>query len=90
MDRFAAGWRTAGLDSATCALLDYTEKLTRTPRECTQADVDRLRAKGWDDKAISDAVEVCSFFNYINRVAEGLGVEPENWIDEAGREIPPS
>lgn len=73
------------MDDATRALLEYTEKLTRTPSACTQADVDELRAVGWDDKAISDAVEICAFFNYINRVADGLGVDPEEWLDEVGR-----
>jgi len=42
-----------------------------------QADVDRLRAAGLSDRAISDAVQVISFFNYINRIADGLGVDLE-------------
>lgn len=87
IDRFAQDWRTAGLDKATLALLVYSEKLTRTPQDCDQTDVDRLRAAGWDDRAIHDATQVCAYFNYINRVADGLGVEPENWIDELGRTI---
>ncbi len=86
VDRFAADWRTAGLDDATAALLSYTEKLTRRPHECGAADVDTLRAAGWDDVAITDATQVVSYFIYINRIAEGLGVEPEGWIDEVGRE----
>lgn len=87
IDRFAQDWRTAGLDKATLALLVYSEKLTRTPQDCDQTDVDRLRAAGWDDRAIHDATQVCAYFNYINRVADGLGVEPEDWIDELGRAI---
>ncbi|MDJ0952643.1 MAG: hypothetical protein QNJ81_03085 [Acidimicrobiia bacterium] len=84
VDRFAADWRTAGLDAATTALLEYTEKLTRTPQLCDEADVERLRTAGWDDRAIHDATQVCAYFNYINRIADGLGVEPEDWIDELG------
>jgi alkylhydroperoxidase family enzyme len=36
-----------------------------------------LRAHGWDDAAIHDAIQVIAYFNYINRIAEGIGVEPE-------------
>ena len=89
VDRFAADWRTAGLDGPTTALLAYTEKLTVTPQLCDAADIDNLRAAGWDDRAIHDATQVCSYFNYINRIADGLGVVPEDRIDETGREIAP-
>ncbi len=41
------------------------------------ADLDKLRAAGLSDRAILDAVQVISYFNYINRVADGLGVDPE-------------
>ncbi len=85
VDRFAADWRTAGLDTATLALLEYTEKLTTRPAECGPQDVAKMRAAGWNDRAIHDAAQVCSYFNYINRIADGLGVEPEAWIDETGR-----
>ena len=87
VDRFAEDWRTAGLDRATLALLAYTEKLTLTPAECGTEDVAALRDAGWDDRAIHDATQVCAYFNYINRLADGLGVEREDWIDEQGRPI---
>ncbi len=86
VDRFAAGWRTAGLPERTEALLAYAEKLTREPRKCGPEDIDGLRAAGWSDLAINDATQVCSYFNYINRIAEGLGVDPEPWIDDRGYE----
>ncbi len=87
VDRFATAWRSAGLDQATKALLEYAEKLTRTPQLCDESDIETLRAAGWDDRGIHDAAQVCAYFNYINRIAEGLGVEPEHWIDEVGRVI---
>jgi alkylhydroperoxidase family enzyme len=47
------------------------------------ADADVLRAHGWDDAAIHDAIQVIAYFNYINRVAEGIGVGPEpEWATE--------
>lgn len=48
-------------------------------------DVAALRTAGWDDVAIHDATQVCSYFNYINRIADALGVHPEDWIDAEGR-----
>ena len=67
------------------ALLEFADKLTRSPAACGPDDVARLRNAGWNERAISDAAQVCSYFNYINRIADGLGVEFEAWIDEAGR-----
>jgi len=87
VDRFAEDWRGAGLDTPTDALLAFAEKLTLTPAACTAEDVAALRLVGWDDRAIHDAVQVCAYFNYINRVADALGVHPEEWIDEAGRPL---
>lgn len=85
VDRFAEGWRSADLDPATDALLAYVEKLTEAPGSCGHDDVAALRAAGWNDRAIHDAAQVCSYFNYINRIADGLGVEPEPWLDHLGR-----
>ncbi len=46
----------------------------------TAADVESLRSGGLDDRAIHDAVQIIGYFNYINRVADALGVEPETFI----------
>ena len=45
-------------------------------------DIDDLRQAGFTDRAIHDAVQVISYFNYINRVADGLGIDPEQWMGE--------
>jgi len=87
VDRFALDWRTARLDGATVALLVYADKLTRDPGSVTATDVEALRDAGWDDRGVTDAAQVCAYFNYINRIAEGLGVDPEPWIDPSGNEI---
>ncbi len=78
------------MDPATEALLVYAEKTTRSPADCSRADIDDLRSVGWDDRAIHDAVQVCSYFNYINRIADALGVEPEQFLDEGGYMIEPT
>ena len=55
-------------------MLDYAAKLTRDPASVERADVERLRAEGFDDTAILQINLIASWFNYINRVADGLGV----------------
>jgi len=89
VDRFADDWRDAGLDPPTSALLAYATKLTSEPAAVGAGDVEELRAAGWDDRAITDAAQVCAYFNYINRIAEGLGVDPETWLDDSGRALEP-
>lgn len=70
-------FRRASLSPVDRALCVYAEKLTRTPWEMKESDVLALREAGLSDGAILEAVQVIAYFNYINRVAEGLGVEPE-------------
>ncbi|MBI1297698.1 hypothetical protein GC175_22410 [bacterium] len=65
-------------DRALCA---HAIKLTHRQQEMTPADLDLLRAHGFDDIAIHDATQIIAFFNYITRVADGLGLEPEVFID---------
>lgn len=61
-------------------MLDYAEKLTQEPAAVGPADVERLRQAGHSDCAIHDAAQVIAYFNYINRVADGLGVDPEDGL----------
>ena len=51
--------------------------MTREPHDATQADVAELEAAGLLPEAISDAAQVIGYFNYINRIADGLGVDLE-------------
>lgn len=86
MSAVRADYRRAPIDEKTRGLLVYAEKLTRTPSRASRQDLDRLRALGWDDRALLDATQVAAYFNYINRVALGLGIDPEpEWMDEAHR-----
>jgi uncharacterized peroxidase-related enzyme len=73
-------WRRASLPEADRTLLAFAVKLTATPGAMTRDDVEALRSAGFDDLAISDAVQVISYFNYINRIADGLGVDLEDWM----------
>lgn len=59
------------------ALLQFAERLTLAPREHDERAIAALREEGLDDRAIHDTVQVVSYFNYINRIADGLGVDLE-------------
>lgn len=61
----------------------FAELLTRTPTAVRPQDLDTLRAHGLTDRDVLDVVEVVSYFNYINRVADALGVDPEPNMREA-------
>lgn len=83
-----ADWRTAPIGAADSALCAFAVKLTLHPHDMTPADLDALRAHGFDDRAIHDATQVIAYFNYITRVAEALGVEPESFIQPWGAPRP--
>jgi alkylhydroperoxidase family enzyme len=59
-------------------------KLTLTPAAVGPADIEELRAVGLDDEGITSATQVIAYFNYINRIAEGLGVPMEAWLNDDG------
>lgn len=65
-------------------MLDYALKLTRDPGGMTVDDVNALRAAGFGDAAILDICQIAAYYNYVNRLADGLGVELED--DWDGRE----
>jgi uncharacterized peroxidase-related enzyme len=58
-------------------MLDFAVKLTRDSRSATRQDIEALRAAGFSDAAIHDIVQITGFFAYYNRLADGLGIDPE-------------
>ena len=72
-------WRTAGLGERRTAMLTYVEKLTRTPGAMERSDVEKLRSSGYSDRDILDICTVASYYAYVNRIADGLGVSLETW-----------
>ncbi|MDJ0757094.1 MAG: hypothetical protein QNJ45_26415 [Ardenticatenaceae bacterium] len=67
----------AGLPAADLAMLAYAYKLTVTPAKITATDVQDLRQAGFNDRAIHDICAVTAYFAFVNRIADGLGVELE-------------
>jgi len=64
------------------ALCTFAEKLTRRPNRMDRGDVAALRTAGFSDAAIHDATQIIGYFNYINRVADALGVDMEAWMPD--------
>ena len=63
------------MDPQTRAILDYAVKLTLTPALMTEGDIAGLRAAGLSDEQVLSTVAIASLFNFMNRLADGLGVE---------------
>jgi alkylhydroperoxidase family enzyme len=64
-------------------------KLTQRAAEIDEADIAALRAHGLDDTAISDTIQVIGYFNYVTRVADGVGIEDEpEWADDVSSSRP--
>ncbi len=70
-------FRQAPLSPRQHALAEFAEKVTRAPADTRKEDLEALRAQGLSDRDILDAVEIIAYFNYINRVADALGIDPE-------------
>ncbi len=87
VEAVARDWRTAPLSDSDRALCEFAAKLTHDQHHLTPADLDALRTQGFDDRAIHDAVQVVGYFNYITRIADGLGVEPEDFIRPWGQQL---
>ena len=70
-------YRSAPLSAQDRRMLDYVVQLTKDATRITPADHDGLREVGFDDRAILQITLIASWFNYINRVADALGVGRE-------------
>ena len=69
-----ADYRTAPISEQERVMLDYVVQITRDATRISPADHDRLRSVGFDDRGILQITLIASWFNYINRVADALGV----------------
>jgi uncharacterized peroxidase-related enzyme len=70
-------FRSAPISEQDKAMLEYVVKLTKDATQCNPADHKKLRAVGFDDRGILQITLIASWFNYINRVADALGVGRE-------------
>jgi uncharacterized peroxidase-related enzyme len=84
-DQVAANHAQAEISERMKAALDYAVKLTRSPHEIVEADVQTLRDGGWSDADVMDIAEVTALFNFSNRLASGLGWVPNPEYEALGR-----
>ena len=84
MAQLISDYREAALSPADRAMLDYAVKLTLEPWNMVEEDVQALRVAGFSDAAILDINQVTGYYAFVNRLADGLGVELEDfWGNEA-------
>lgn len=76
-ENIAADITAPGLSGKEKLMLGYARKLTGKPSSIEKADVERLREAGFSDRDIFDINQVTAYFNYVNRIADGLGVTLE-------------
>lgn len=84
VDQLRADYRTAPISAPERAMLDFAVQVTEDATGVARTDVEGLRAHGFDDRAILQITLIASWFNYINRVADALGVGRD---DTAGVEL---
>ena len=77
VDALEKDYTTAPISAQERVMLDYVVKITKDATKIWKDDHERLRAAGFDDKAILQITLIASWFNYINRVADSLGVGRE-------------
>ena len=75
-------WKKANLYERHQALCHFAEKVLEAPKQIEFVDLSSLKQTGYSDRAIHDAVQIIGYFNYINRIADSLGVEPETFTRE--------
>lgn len=68
-------FRSNKLDPQHKALYEWAEKLTLTPAQCTREDVEALKQAGWSEEQIASAAQIVGYFNHLNRLADGLGID---------------
>lgn len=84
---FATTWPRYDLEEKTRALLSYAKKLTEEPGAVEDADVEALRAAGWDERGIYEATALISLFNYSGRMEAASGLPMDEIPPERG-EVP--
>lgn len=75
-------YRLANLTPRVRAMLDYADKLTRMPWDMRRDDLQPLRDAGLTDRDVLDLNLIVSYYAYVNRIADGLGVPLEDWWND--------
>lgn len=76
-EQLVTNYRTADISSEDLRILEFVEELTLRPGEITGETIQPLKQLGFDARILHDIVQVTAYFAYVNRIADGLGVELE-------------
>lgn len=82
-EQVKADFRTSKLDAEHMALCEWAVKLTLTPAECRREDIEGLKKAGWTEEQVVSAAQIIGYFNHLNRLADGLGVDLEPEMNPA-------
>jgi uncharacterized peroxidase-related enzyme len=89
-ERLVQDYRRAGLDDRLRAMMDYAIKITRTPVETSEEDIEALRRHGLTDDDIYDVIQTAAIYNFNNRVASAAGFIPDRRYHGVFREEQPA
>lgn len=81
MATLTASYHEVALTLADRAILDYAMQLTEGPSRGAAEGVERLRAEGFSDRAIHDICAITAYYGFVNRIADGLGVDLEERLE---------
>ncbi|MFK7803295.1 MAG: peroxidase-related enzyme [Anaerolineae bacterium] len=84
-DRIMFDYQKAGLDEETMAILDYAAKITMSPLDCGEGDIEYMRQLGFSDQKIFDIAECAAMYNFTNRLASATGMMPNPEYHGMGR-----
>ena len=79
VNQLKSDYKLADIPPAQMEMLNYAAKLTKRPADMIAEDVERLRDTGYKDRAILDINQIVAYFAYVNRIADGLGVDLEDY-----------
>lgn len=75
-DRITLDYKRAGLSAKLTAILDFAVRLTKTPLECLESDLERLRRLGLTEYEVWDVIEIAAMYNFTNRMSQATGMLP--------------
>ena len=79
VDQLKQDFRSSEIEEKDRAMLEYVAKLTLEPWNMSEHEVIKLREHGFSDEAILDICQVAGYYAFVNRLADGLGVELEEY-----------
>lgn len=87
-ERLVQDYRRVELDPRTRAMLDYVIKITRSPVDCSEQDIEDLREHGFSTDDIYDIIQTAAIYNFNNRVASAAGYIPDRSYHGTFRQEP--